>query len=273
MSRADFTGSLPRHYDACLGPLMFEPYAIDLVERLPMTGEMRVLELACGTGIVTRRLREALPASATLTATDLNQAMVSYARAAVPLAGISWQDADAQDLPFPDASFDAVVCQFGIMFLPDTARGFAEAHRVLTPGGTLLANAWHSLDENPAYGALNDALAALFPDDPPSFLHTPYGYHDRSRILADAAAGGFTDVRLDDVRTPGARAIGLRLRHRIRARHAAQSRADRARSRSRSRRERGRQDCRRRDRIRADHSRPRRNGDHRDSRSVAARPR
>ena len=203
MSRADFTGSLPRHYDACLGPLMFEPYAIDLVERLPMTGEMRVLELACGTGIVTRRLREALPASATLTATDLNQAMVSYARAAVPLAGISWQDADAQDLPFPDASFDAVVCQFGIMFLPDTARGFAEAHRVLTPGGTLLANAWHSLDENPAYGALNDALAALFPDDPPSFLHTPYGYHDRSRILADAAAGGFTDVRLDDVRLQG----------------------------------------------------------------------
>jgi SAM-dependent methyltransferase len=203
MSTADFSGSLPRHYDECLGPLMFEPYAVDLVERLPRTSEMRVLELACGTGIVTRRLREALPASATLTATDLNEAMVSYARAAVPLADISWQSADAQALPFRDESFDAVVCQFGIMFLPDAAQGFSEAHRVLVPGGMLLANAWHSLDENPAYRALNDALAAMFPDDPPRFLQTPYGYHDRSRMLADAAAGGFTEVQLDDVRLQG----------------------------------------------------------------------
>jgi SAM-dependent methyltransferase len=179
---------------------MFEPYAIDLVGRLRMTGEMRVLELACGTGVVTRCLRAALPESATLVATDLNEAMVSYARAAVPAAGIEWQTADAQALPFADASFDAVVCQFGIMFLPDAALGFAEAHRALVPGGTLLANVWHSLDENPAHRTLDEAVAALFPDDPPRFLDTPYGYHDRSRILADLAAGGFSDVQLEDVR-------------------------------------------------------------------------
>jgi SAM-dependent methyltransferase len=182
---------------------MFDPYAADLVERVPATGETRVLEIACGTGIVTRRLRSALPASATLVATDLNEAMVEYARTAVPLAGISWQTADAQELPFPDASFDVVVCQFGIMFLPDPARGFYEAHRVLAPGGMLLANAWHSLDENPAHRAIQDAVAAMFPDDPPRFLATPYGYHNRSRILADTAAGGFTDVRLDEVRLQG----------------------------------------------------------------------
>ena len=200
MSSSDFSGSIPRHYDECLGPIMFEPYAADLVQRVPMTGETRVLELACGTGIVTRRLRAALPVLATLVATDLNEAMVSYARAAVPLAGIVWQTADAQAVPFADASFDVVVCQFGIMFLPDKARGFGEARRVLAPGGKLLANTWRSLDENPAHRAMHDALAAMFPDDPPRFLDTPYGYHDQSRIFADAAAGGFDDVHLDEVR-------------------------------------------------------------------------
>ena len=199
MSFAEFSGSIPRHYDEYLAPVMFEPYAADLVGRLRMSDGMRVLELACGTGVVTRRLRGALPESATLVATDLNEAMVSYAREAVPAPGIEWQTADAQALPFADASFDAVVCQFGIMFLPDTALGFAEAHRVLVPGGALLANAWLSLASNPVHASIDEAVAALYPDDPPRFLDVPYGYHDRGRILADAAAGGFSDVHLDEV--------------------------------------------------------------------------
>jgi SAM-dependent methyltransferase len=165
-----------------------------------MRDGMRVLELACGTGVVTVRLRAELPASATLVATDLNEAMVSYARAAVPAPGIGWQTADAQALPFADASFDAVVCQFGIMFLPDIPLGFAEAHRVLVPGGSLLANAWLSLDENPVHRSIGEAVADLFPDDPPRFLDVPYGYHDRARILADLSAGGFSGADLEEVR-------------------------------------------------------------------------
>jgi SAM-dependent methyltransferase len=199
-SSADFSGSIPRNYDECLGPIMFEPYAADLVRRVPLADATRVLELACGTGIVTRLLRAALPASATLVATDLNEAMVSYAREAVPLAGIVWQTADVQALPFADESFDVVVCQFGIMFLPDIARGFGEAHRVLAPGGTLLASAWCSLAENPAHRAMQDALARMFPDDPPRFLDTPYGYHDEGRMRADATAGGFAAPGVEIVR-------------------------------------------------------------------------
>jgi Methyltransferase domain len=179
---------------------MFEPYAVDLVRRAPVAGATRVLELACGTGIVTRRLRTTMPASATLVATDLNAAMVEYAREAVSLEGIVWQTADAQALPFDDESFDVVVFQFGIMFLPDPARGFGEAHRVLAPGGTFLANAWCALDENPAHRAMQDGLREMFPDNPPRFLETPYGYNDPTRMREDAAAGGFGDVKLDTVR-------------------------------------------------------------------------
>lgn len=208
-SSVDFSGSIPRHYDERLGPIMFEPYADDLVQRMPRAGVTRVLELACGTGIVTRRLRATLAESAALLATDLNAAMVEYARVAVPLAGIEWQTADAQALPFEDESFDVVVCQFGIMFLPDRARGFGEAHRVLRPGGTLLTSTWDALDENPAHRAMQDALAEMFPGNTPRFLDTPYGYHDPARMQADATAGGFAEVTLEPVglRTHGPSAL------------------------------------------------------------------
>ncbi len=200
MSNASaFSGSVPEFYDRYLGPWLFEPYALDLVARLPERDGLQILELACGTGIVTRRLREALPDSATLVATDLNDAMVDYARAAVPDPGIVWQRADAQALPFEDGSCDVVVCQFGFMFLPDKAQGFREARRVLRPGGLLLGNVWRSRDENPWARSVHATVADLFPDDPPRFLETPYGYFDPERIQADLAEAGWDEVQLDAV--------------------------------------------------------------------------
>jgi SAM-dependent methyltransferase len=196
---AEFSGSVPASYDRYLGPVLFEPYAAELVSRLPKIDGLRVLELACGTGIVTRRLREGLSDSATLLATDLNEAMIDYARAAVAAEGIVWQQADAQALVFDDSSFDVVVCQFGFMFLPDKVQGFREARRVLASGGVLLANVWHSLEANPAVDAIRASLSELFPSDPPRFLETPYGYHDSARIRADMSAAGWEDVQLDDV--------------------------------------------------------------------------
>jgi ubiquinone/menaquinone biosynthesis C-methylase UbiE len=197
---AAFSGSVPEFYDRYLGPVLFEPYARDLASRLPVRSGLRVLETACGTGIVTRHLREALPDDATLVATDLNEAMIDYARAAVSADGITWQQADAQTLPFDDGSFDVVVCAFGVMFLPDKVQGFREARRVLAPGGLLLANAWHSLEDVPAAGAIHRYVGELFPDDPPRFVKTPYGYYDHERIRADLAEAGWEKVQLDDVR-------------------------------------------------------------------------
>ena len=168
-----------------------------------MRDGLRVLEVACGTGIVTRRLREALPHSATLVATDLNEPMIDYARTAVATPGIIWQQADAQALAFDNGSFDVAVCQFGVMFLPDKVQGFREARRVLAPGGLLLANVWLSLDANPAVGAIHAALAQLFPADPPRFLETPYGYHDSDRIRADMVEAGWRNVELEDVYLKG----------------------------------------------------------------------
>jgi SAM-dependent methyltransferase len=202
-STSQFTGSLPANYDRLLGPILFEPYARDLASRLDVPDGGRVLELACGTGIATRHLREAMPDSATLVATDLNQPMVDHARVAVPAPGIEWQAVDAQELPFGDGEFDAVVCQFGVMFLPDKVAGYREALRVLRPGGVFLTNVWRSPDENVLAGAMERRLAELFPDDPPRFLDTPYGYHDRDRIRAEMAAAGWERVELTDVDLPG----------------------------------------------------------------------
>lgn len=202
-SAAEFSGPVPAFYDRYLGPVLFEPYAADLVSRLPAGDRLRVLEIACGTGIVTRRLREALGESATLVATDLNEAMISYAQEAVPALGIDWQQADAQTLAFDDGAFDVVVCQFGFMFLPDKVRGFREARRVLASGGVLLTNVWHSMEANPAAAAVHTTVARLFPGDPPRFLETPYGYHDTARIQADLAEAGWEHVQLETVSVQG----------------------------------------------------------------------
>ena len=190
---AQFSGIVPATYDEILGPVLFEPYARDVVSRLPAGIGLRVLEIACGTGIVTRRLADALAGRATIVATDLNEPMVDYARRAVPSPGITWRQADAESLPFADGSQDVVVCQFGYMFLPDKVQGFRESRRVLASGGTLIANVWTSLDANPFARAMHDALAVAFPDDPPRFLETPYGYTE-DRVRRDMDAAGWEDV-------------------------------------------------------------------------------
>ncbi|MGE5269627.1 MAG: class I SAM-dependent methyltransferase [Thiohalocapsa sp.] len=195
-----FAGSIPALYDRYLGPLIFEPYAVDLAERVAGAGAGRVLETACGTGIVTRALARALPPSAEIVATDLNQPMLNLAAAQNDDARISWERADALALPFPDASFDAVVCQFGAMFFPDKVAAYREALRVLRPGGRFLFSMWDRIEENEFADVVTNAVAALFPADPPSFLpRTPHGHHDTAVIRADVTAAGFGDVGVERI--------------------------------------------------------------------------
>ena len=187
-----FSGSIPKLYDEYLVPLIFEPYAVDLARRVAARSPARVLEIAAGTGVVTRQLAAALPEGAAIVATDLNQPMLDLAAAIGTRRPVEWRQADAMELPFDDAAFDVVVCQFGVMFFPDKAHAFAQARRVLRPGGALIFNAWDRIEENEFADIVTTALASVFPNDPPRFMaRTPHGYHDLAAIAADLKRGGF----------------------------------------------------------------------------------
>jgi len=189
----EFVGSIPKLYDKYLVPLIFESYAVDLVQRLRSRSLSRVLEIAAGTGVVTRALASWLPEDVSIVATDLNQAMLDHASALGTTSAVEWRQADAMALPFADAIFDVVVCQFGVMFFPDKPRAFADARRVLKPGGLFLFNVWDRIAENEFADTVTTALESVFPSDPPRFLaRTPHGYHERAVIERDLASGGFT---------------------------------------------------------------------------------
>src|SRR6266508_1647168 len=188
-----FSGSIPELYDTHLVPLIFEPYAADLVERLASKPMGRVLEIAAGTGVVTRTMASALPTSVSIVATDLNQPMIDYAGARGTSRPVEWRQADAMQLPFQDRTFDAVVCQFGVMFFPEKARAYSEARRVLKAGGIFLFNVWDRIEENEFADTVTGALATVFTDDPPRFLaRTPHGYYNHEIIERDLAKAGFT---------------------------------------------------------------------------------
>lgn len=191
-----FTGPIPELYERYLVPMIFQPYADDLADRVAQRRPSRVLEIAAGTGAVTRAMAKVLPGEAELVVTDLNAPMLARAEA-IGLGGrvAEWRQADAMQLPFDDGSFDLVVCQFGVMFFPDKPGAFAEARRVLRPGGTLLFNVWDRIEENDFANAVSRALAECFPDSPPDFMaRTPHGYHRREVIERDLSAGGFATM-------------------------------------------------------------------------------
>jgi SAM-dependent methyltransferase len=188
-----FSSSVAEIYNSHFVPLIFEPYAADMAQRVVARRPLRVLEVAAGTGVVTRALARQLPPDARLVATDLNQAMLDRAMQTGAARDVEWRQADALALPFEEACFDAVVCQFGAMFFPDKARAFAEARRVLAPGGALLFSVWDRIEDNEFADCVTRALAARFPDDPPRFMaRTPHGYHDPALLRRDLVAGGFT---------------------------------------------------------------------------------
>jgi SAM-dependent methyltransferase len=225
-----FAGSVPEIYEKYLVPLIFESYAADLAQRLATRSLTRVLEVAAGTGVVTRALASHLPERVAIIATDLSQPMLDRAKLIGTQRAVAWQQADALQLPFADASFDAIACQFGVMFFPDKARAFAEARRVLKPSGVFIFNVWDRIEINDFANSVTNALATVFPMDPPRFLaRTPHGYHDADIIKRDLARAGFTATpeiatiaarsRADSCRTPAvAYCMGTPLRNEIETR-------------------------------------------------------
>jgi len=194
---AAFVGSIPENYDRYLGPCLFEPYALDIVQRVKVSEGAGVLEIACGTGIVTRHLRDALPKSARLVASDLNEAMLAYASGKFGADdAIEWKQADAAALPFADSSFDAVVCQFALMFFPDKAAALREVHRVLKPGGSFVFNVWDEIGKNELALIAHETVSTFFEHDPPAFYQVPFGLHEQELIMNLLEAAGFKDSQI-----------------------------------------------------------------------------
>lgn len=190
-----FTGNIPQHYDQGLGPIIFAEYAADIARRAAAGTPARVLETAAGTGIVTRKLRDALPDGAQLTATDFNPPMLDIARTKFrPGEQVGFQQADAVALPFADASFDAIVCQFGVMFFPDKAKSFAEAYRVLAPGGRYVLSVWDSHRHNSFGRIAHEVAGRFFPADPPQFYSVPFSCHQIDPIKELLIGAGFADI-------------------------------------------------------------------------------
>ena len=194
-----FTGSIPENFDRYMVPLIFEPFAADLAQRIASLSPSAVLETAAGTGVVARALAPKLSPRASYVVTDLNQPMLDYAASRqAPDSRIKWRQVDAMVLPFEDADFDLVCCQFGAMFFPDRSSGYREAKRVLKPGGHFLFNVWDRIEENVFANDVTNALAEIFPNDPPRFLaRTPHGYHDTAQIHSDLEDAGFAQVAIE----------------------------------------------------------------------------
>jgi ubiquinone/menaquinone biosynthesis C-methylase UbiE len=228
-----FAGSIPELYDRFLVPFIFEPYALDLAKRLAEGDPRDVLEIAAGTGALTRAIASQLPAhDVRIVATDLNRPMLDYATRQCRDGRIEWREADALALPFEDQRFDVAACQFGVMFFPDKVQAYKEARRVLKPGGRFFFSVWDRISENEFADVVTDALAAVFPHDPPRFMaRTPHGYHDVERIREELNEAGFASISVDTVdersKAPSPRdaAIGIcqgtPLRNEIEARDAS----------------------------------------------------
>jgi|SRR5215204_5397561 len=195
-----FEGSVPQNYDRYLGPLFFEPYALDLFERLKGASYKYILELASGTGRLTRYLAELVSESGNLYATDLNPDMLKEAREKMENESISWQVVDAHQIPFDQDFFDCVVCQFGVMFFKDKPKAFKEVYRVLKPGGLFLFNTWDHYQHNAASCLTQQVMYEVFTDNPPDFMEKgPYSFFDTTEIRRLLEEAGFTQIQIQTV--------------------------------------------------------------------------
>ncbi|WBL80202.1 methyltransferase domain-containing protein [Bradyrhizobium xenonodulans] len=239
MSNTDkvFAGSIPKIYDEYLVPMIFSAYADDIARHVAARSPSVLLEIAAGTGAVTRAVAAALPRGVRYVATDLNEPMLAVAaQRQAEDDRIVWRQADAMALPFGDAEFDLVCCQFGAMFFPDRVKAYGEVKRVLKGDGAFVFNVWDRIEDNVLTHEATVTLGRMFPDDPPRFMiRTPHGYHDKAVIKSDLERAGFRDISIETrseiSRAPSAEYVaialcqGTPLRSEIEARDASKLQA------------------------------------------------
>lgn len=197
-----FAGSIPENYDRYLGPLLFEPYAKNLIDRISKRNFMSVLELACGTGRVTQYLVQSQP-DAKIIATDINPDMLEVAKKKIESKNIEWKQADMQEIPFDDSVFDLVICQYGVMFLPDKVKAYKEIYRVLVPGGIFLFNTWDRLEANEMLHHSDLVVNSFFKENPVEFYKIPFSYFDKDKIKRELNEGGFKNITFTSVKKEG----------------------------------------------------------------------
>lgn len=198
-----FSGNIPVNYDSYLGPMFFEPFAINMATRIGKLSPVSVLETAAGTGRLTKFLPGATQPGAKILATDVNPAMSDFGKKAPMNQNVEWMTADAVTLPFEDERFDLVTSQFGVMFFSDRVKAYREARRVLHPGGTFIFNSWDELGNNPMAGLAQETLEHFFPVDTPAFYAVPFSYFDEATIRKDLLEAGFTNIEIEKVSLMG----------------------------------------------------------------------
>ncbi|MEO7523675.1 MAG: methyltransferase domain-containing protein [Ferruginibacter sp.] len=187
------------HYDQFFGPLFFEPYAIEVAKRIDPAPVSVLLEIASGTGRVTRHLRKRIPPSAKLIASDINEDMLAVAKKKLSHLDIDWKKIDAQQLPFSDNSIDLVVCCFGYMFVPDKPKAFAEAYRVLKPGGVFLFTTWDKLENNAA-SYTSRSIAKKYLEEPlPESYNLATSMNDETILRPLLQDAGFAKISIEKV--------------------------------------------------------------------------
>ena len=190
-----FSGSVPENYNRFLVPMIFEDYAQELASRVNVPAASAILETACGTGVTTRHLLGRMPEDTTLVATDLQIPMIDFTGASLTDTRLTLEATDANELPYEDASFDAVASSFGVMFF-DRERAYRETARVLRPGGAFVTSIWGSHEHNHFARLTYETLRELFPADPPAFLAIPYAYSDLNAIKQELEQAGFDEIEI-----------------------------------------------------------------------------